>query len=240
MSIEADVQSSRPGALVELFEVDLTPLGGEVLRFACGTLPGANPGEYQPVRWRGNVFMPAPFEATGFETSGRAALPTPRLRIGSSRELSSLLREFGDCVGMQVTRWRTFSKYLDGQPLADPNAHFPPDVFLISRKVSQNKVATEFELAAAMDQQGKKLPGRQILRDVCTWRYRTYNAAAGSFDYSGVLCPYTGTAYFTAAGVATTADKDACGKRLSDCALRFGSSPLPTSAFPGVSRTRVS
>lgn len=239
MTIEADVQSSRPGALVVLFDVDLTPLGGEILRYVGGTLPGANPGEHQPVRWRGNTYMPAPFEATGYEANGRSALPTPTLRMGSSRELSALLRQFGDCVGMQVTRWRTFSKYLDGQPQADPNAHFQPDIFLISRKVSQNKIGTEFELAAAMDQQGKKLPARQILRDVCTWQYRFWDAGAGAFDYTGSLCPYTGTAYFDASGQACSAAQDLCGKRLSDCALRFGSAPLPTSAFPGVSRARA-
>ncbi len=240
MSIEADVQSAAPGARVELFDVDLTPLGGEVLHFANGTMPGANPGEYQPVRWRGNTYMPAPFQASGFETNGRSALPTPSLRIGSSRELAALLRQYGDCVGMKVTRWRTFSKYLDGQPQADPNAHFAPDVFLISRKVSQNKVSTEWELAAEMDQQGKKLPARLILRDACTWAYRLWDAEAVAFDYTSALCPYTGTAYFDRSGQACAAAADNCGKRLSDCVLRFGSSPLPTSAFPGVSHTRAS
>lgn len=240
MTIEADVQSSAPGVRVELFDVDLTPLGGDVLRFVGGTLPGANPGEYQAVRWRGNTYMPAPFEATGFEVNGRSALPTPSLRIGSSRQLTALLRQFGDCVGMKVTRWRTFSKYLDGQAQADPNAHFPPDVFLVSRKVSQNKVYTEWELAAEMDQQGKKLPARMILRDTCLWNYRFWDAEAGAFDYSSALCPYTGAAYFDRAGLACTAAQDNCGKRLSDCVLRFGSSSLPTSAFPGVSRARAS
>jgi lambda family phage minor tail protein L len=240
MTIEADVQTSAPGALVALFDIDLTPLGGEVLHFVGGTMPGAKPGEYQPARWRGNVYMPAPFEGTGFETNGRSALPTPTIRIGSSRELTALLRRFGDCVGMKVTRWRTFSKYLDGQPQADPNAHFPPDVFLISRKVSQNKVNTEWELAAEMDQQGKRLPARLILRDACTWRYRAWDAEAGAFDYTDVLCPYTGSACYDRLGQACEAAADTCGKKLSDCALRFGNAQLPTSAFPGVSRSRVS
>lgn len=239
-SIRADAQSSTPGTLVALFDVDLSPLGGEVLRYVGGTLPGANPGEYQPVRWRGNTYMPAPFEVSGYETSGRGALPTPSLRMGSSRQLSALLRQFGDCVGVEVTRWRTYSKYLDGQPQADPNAHYAPDVFLISRKVSQNKVFTEWELAAKMDQQGKKLPGRQILRDTCTWRYRFWDVEAGAFDYADALCPYTGTAYFDRTGQVCAAAQDDCGKRLSDCVLRFGDGSLPTSAFPGVSRARVS
>ena len=113
MTIAAAVQSSSPGDLVALFDIDLTPLGGEILRFTSGTLPGDAPGVYKPVRWQGNVYMPAPFDASGFEISARGALPTPTLRMGASRELMSLLRTYGDCVGMRVTRWRTFSKYLD-------------------------------------------------------------------------------------------------------------------------------
>jgi len=240
VTIHTDAQSPTPGTLVALFDVDLSSLGGEVQRFVGGTLPGNTPDAQQPMRWRGNTYMPAPFEASGYETSGRSALPTPTLRMGSSRQLTALLRRFGDCVGVEVTRWRTFSKYLDGQPQADPNAHFVPDVFLISRKVAQNKVFTEWELAAAMDQQGKKLPARQILRDTCLWSYRHWNAETAAFDYTVAACPYTGTAYFNRAGQACTAAQDYCGKRLSDCVLRFGDAPLPTSAFPGVSRARAS
>lgn len=239
MTIDIDSQSAAPGVLVTLFDVDLSPLGGDVLRFVDGTLRGGDPGAYQPVRWRGNTYMPAPFEASGFETSTTGALPTPSVRIGASRELTALLRQYGDCVGVKITRWRTFSKYLDGQSQADPDAHYPPDVYLISRKVSSTKVYTEWELAAEMDQQGKKLPGRMILRDACTWRYRYWDAEAGAFNYADAQCPYRGSAYFDRAGAACEAAHDDCGKRLSDCVLRFGTAPLPTSAFPGVSRTKV-
>lgn len=238
MSIATDVQQPSPGTLIALFEVDLTPLGGEILRFASGTLP-AGDGTFKPVVWRGHTYMPAPFEATGFEVSGKGSLPTPTMRVAASRELGMLLRTYGDCVGMQITRWRTFTKYLDGEPQADPNAHFVPDVFLISRKVAANKVYVEWELSAAMDQQGVKLPRRLILRDGCLWRYRYWDAATGAFDYTDALCPYTGDACFDLAGEPCAPEQDSCGKRLSDCTLRFGDEPLPTGAFPGVSHTRA-
>ncbi len=236
--LAADVQSSTPGVRVELFDIDLTPLGGEVLRFVGGTLEGEAPDARQPVRWRGNIYMPAPFEASGFEANGRSAFPTPRLRMGASRELAALIRQYGDCVGVPVTRWRTFSKYLDGQPGADPNAHFAPDVFLISRKVSQDKTSVEWELAASCDQQGKKLPARLYLREGCTWRYRSWSEVLNGYDYTDVLCPYTGDASFDRLGQPCAPQLDQCGKRLSDCELRFGTAALPTSAFPGTSRTR--
>jgi lambda family phage minor tail protein L len=209
------------------------------MRFASGTMPGANPGEYQPVRWKGNVYMPAPFDASGFESNGRSALPTPRVRMGASRQLTALLRQYGDCVGVQVTRWRTFTKYLDNGSTPDPNAHFAPDIFIISRKVSQDKVSVEWELAASLDQQGKKLPGRIILRDACTWRYRVWSTDLGAYDYTDVLCPYTGTAAFDRLGQVCAPALDQCGKRLSDCELRFAGAALPTSAFPGVARVRT-
>lgn len=240
MTIAADAQKSSLGELVALFDIDLTPLGGEVLRFVSGTRKGDSGGKYQAVRWRGYTYMPAPFEVSGYEISGKGSLPTPTLRMGASRELMSLLRQYGDCVGMRVTRWRTYTKYLDDAAQADANAHYVPDIYLLSRKVAANKVYVEWELAAAMDQQGVKLPKRLVLRDACIWRYRYWDTDAGAFDYTEALCPYTGDACFDSTGAACAAAADSCGKRLSDCILRFGNAAaLPTSAFPGVSRTRV-
>lgn len=33
MTIEADIQKLEPGALIELFELDMTSLSGDILRF---------------------------------------------------------------------------------------------------------------------------------------------------------------------------------------------------------------
>lgn len=115
---------------------------------------------------------------------------------------------------------------------------FPTEVYTVERKSAHNRTFVEWQLNAALDQEGKMLPGRQVLRDTCMQRYRTWNGT--SFDYSKATCPYTGTGYFKADGTATTAALDSCGKKLSDCRLRFGQNgQLPTRKFPGVSRLRV-
>jgi len=236
MSIPATVQAPSVGRLVVLFDLDLAPLGGEVLRFTNNVDAGG-----ATVQWRGHIYVPAEFEADGFEWSGKGALPRPRLRVSNvNRVFSAAIVEFADLLGARVTRWRTFERYLDNGAEPDPDAHLQPDIYVVERKLAQNKVFVEFELAAAMDQQGRKLPGRQVLRGYCGHRYRRWDAAEGSFDYQQATCPYAEAAMFDRQGN-VTADPaaDACGKRLSDCRLRFGAAALPTLAFPGVARTRV-
>ena len=87
-----------------------------------------------------------------------------------------------------------------------------------------------------MDQEGCQLPGRQFIKDYCTFIYRTYDAATGAFDYTNASCPYTGTTYFDAQGNAMNiAMHDRCGKRLSDCKKRFGErNKLYFNGFPGI------
>lgn len=231
MTIESDVQKSYPGDFIELFDLDASAFGGGVHRFVRDTDSG------QPVLWQGNLYMPLAFEADGFEMNGQGSLPRPKLRASHlNTTLMALVAEHDDLLGTVVTRWRTFTRYLDNGPDANPDIHFPPDVYVIDQKTGQDNVSIEWELAAAMDQEGRKLPGRQVLRDICSWRYRQWTGSA--FDYAEAACPYTGTDYFDDLGNACAASEDRCGKRLSDCKLRFGAGVLPFGGFPGVARSR--
>jgi len=231
LTISSDVQSSSPGKLVHLFDIDASAIGGEVYRFVKGT------DGNEHVVWRGDTYMPLDFEAEGFEQSAQGALPRPKIRVSHlSTALLGAVVSLGDLLGATVTRWRTFSKYLDNGSQPDPNSHFAPDIYKIDRKSAQNKVFIEWELAASIDQEGKKLPGRQVLRDTCTHTYRRWTGTA--FDYSAATCPYTDPNYYNPLGEDCEVSQDDCGKRLSDCKLRFGHAPLPTRAFPGVGRSR--
>ena len=83
-----------------------------------------------------------------------------------------------------------------------------------------------------------RLPGRTVLRDLCAWRYRTWDGSA--WDYSAAECPYTGTAYFDGSDTAVNeAEDDVCSRRLSGCRARFGSGSvsLPFGGFAGVLRS---
>ena len=42
-----------------------------------------------------------------------------------------VVTDLDDLLGAEVTRIRTFEKYLDGKPEADPSAKFPDDSFML-------------------------------------------------------------------------------------------------------------
>lgn len=230
--IARENQKLEQDAVVEMFELDARMHGDGVLRFTSGPING------EPVRFNGYEFMPIPIQAEGFKWDGQGTPPRPTLRISAmDPTFLSLVRAAGDLVGTPFRRLRTFRRFLDDGDDPDPEALFPVDYFVIERKASQNSVMIEFELSVEVDQQGKKIPARQILRDSCTHTYRRWDGT--KFNYERVTCPYTGSKYFDISGVSVVhAGEDECGKRLSDCQARFGSKALPFYGFPGVGRIR--
>lgn len=228
MTIREDIQKLEPGAIVEMFDVHV---GVDVFRFHSGTnqLGG-------DLVWQGNEYLRFPIEADGFEWKGSGTLPRPKLRVANVTGLvGALVRENNDLVGCKVVRRRTFARYLDAvnfpggvNPAADPNAAFPDEVYFIDRKATENAVVLEFELAAAMDVHGVLLPRRQVIQNVCTWRYRSPE------------CGYAGGAVADINDAATSdMAADQCGKRLASCKLRFGDyAELPFGGFPAAGLIR--
>lgn len=231
MTIESDVQKLAPGALVELFVLDPTALGGTVTRFHSGKNELLS-----SVVWGGDTYTPFPVEASGFELSGRGTLPQPKIRIANVTGLiSALCSELDDLVGAILTRKRTLVKYLDAvnfsggvNPTADPTQAFADEIWTVNRKSEENKVYVEFELAAAFDVAGVMVPRRQVVANVCPWLYR------------GAECGYAGGAVADINDVATAVlGDDVCGKRLASCKLRFGTyAELPFGGFPGAGLIR--
>jgi lambda family phage minor tail protein L len=232
MPLQWDVQSLQPGDIVTMFDIDLAKLGGPVLRFTPGNIGDAE------VRWRGNVYRAVPVTADGFERTGRGSLPTPTMKVAASDIVVASTLAFDDLRGARVVRWRTFRHYLDGQPQADPNVFFPLDIYNVERKVNHNSAegTIEWELSAAMDQEGKLVPGRIMTQDYCPWRYRAWTGTG--FNYANAECIYNGTAYFKANGDPTANPaEDKCGKKFSDCQKRFGATrPLYYGGFPAMSK----
>ena len=213
--------------VVELFSLDCSVLGGPVYSWTPGPLNGA------PLSLAGVQYAPLPIETEGFEWNGRGQLPTPKVRVSNISGLAAgIVIGLGDALGATMTRIRTFAMFLDGQPNADSGALFEPDIFRVERKSKHTNLIIEWELSSQIDVTGLKLPRRQVIRNTCTHTYRAWNGSA--FVYGS--CPYAGLAEYQADGTPTGQDSlDVCGKRLSDCILRFGANtPLPTRAFPGV------
>lgn len=231
--LAATAQALEADAIVHLYELDLGLIGGPVYRFTSSA------PETGPVSFGGKAYAPTPVETSGFEMTSQGTLPRPTIKVANvSGIFSAAVNEFGDLVGCVIRRIRTFRRFLDGEADADPDAHFPVDVFRVEQKTNQNRVYVEWTLAAAFDQEGRQLPGRQVLQSACPLIYRRWTGTA--FDYSAATCPYTGAASFDATGAAVTSDRDRCSKRLrSGCIQRFGSKPLPFGGFPGVGRGSV-
>jgi lambda family phage minor tail protein L len=174
-SLSSEIQSLEPSAVIELFVLDLSGLGGDVVRFHAGTNELS-----QNVVWQGESYVRFPVQASGFEFTGQGQIPRPRFRVANVfSAITALILQFDDLRGAKVIRRRTLAKHLDKEnfpenvnPSEDPTAEFPPDIYFVDRKSSEDRDTVEFELAASVDLAGVNLPRRQIIQNVCVWKYR--------------------------------------------------------------------
>lgn len=236
--INSEVQKLDSDAIVTLYTLDTTPIGGsEIYRFT------AMPNGTGPVIFNGVTYTPIDIEATGFEWDGRGTLPRPKVKVSNVNNIvTAAIITFGDMVGSKFYRVRTFAKHLDDGEDPDPSATFPIEIYTVDQKTKQNKVYVEWQLCSVIDQMGLQIPRRQCVRDVCTHRYRLWDSVSGSFDYTNATCPFTDSVYFDENDESTENPAlDKCSKRLTGCRARFSDpkANLPTRAFPGIARTRV-
>jgi lambda family phage minor tail protein L len=230
MNIRGAAQELSPGAEIVLFVLDLSRFNAQTIYFHAGTnkLDG-------DVIWQGQTYVRYPIEATGFEWKAQGPQPRPKLAASNATAImSALCYLYHDLVGARVIRKRTLARFLDaanfpgGNPTANPDEHFPDDIFFVNQKTREDKEVVEFELATPFDVEGVQLPRRQVIRNSCPWRYR------------GDGCGYAGGPVADANDNPTSdPNADVCGKRLSSCRMRFGYAGwLPFGAFPGASAYR--
>src|SRR5260363_182521 len=98
MTIQTEVQKLSPSALVEMFELDLRPWGGETLRLHAGVNTLSS-----DLAWPAQPYVRLPIEAEGFERRGQGALPRPRIRVANiGGLLGAEARAFEDFVGCRL------------------------------------------------------------------------------------------------------------------------------------------
>lgn len=231
--IAQESQKLSPSGIISLFTLDTTSIGGPVLNLVMGSQ------STKAVTYGGVTFQPIDVKFSGLQTTGQGALPTPKISVGNTDGLmQALLNTFGDLNGCTLHRIRTYVRFLDGQPDADPEAFYGPDTFRIERKSVEDPNHIEWDLSAALDQEGKQIPGRVVIRGTCLWRYRQLKKDGSGFDYSKAQCPYTGSKFFDINDQPVTdRSEDAPSRRLNCCKVRFGKNkPLPFGGFPGVGR----
>ena len=227
-SVYEELAVLAPSAIIELFELHLdNSLHGssDVYRWHNGV----NANVTGNITWNGNSYTRLPIQAEGFDYTNTGTLPRPTLTVanldGTITTLLLLVNATtagNDLGGATVKRIRTLKKYLDGEAAADPHAKFPDEIWYVDRKANESRDSVSFELASKFDLPGVMLPKRQIIANICQWKYRSTE------------CGYTGSNYWDANdnAVATLA-QDQCGKRLGSCKLRFGeTAELPFGSFP--------
>ena len=224
----------NPSAIIELFELRLdSTLHGssDVYRFHAG----ANAAVTGNIVFNSQTYTRIAIKGDGFDYSNTGTLPRPTLTISNlDNTMTALLllvnatTAGNDLGGAEVRRIRTLKKYLDGESAADPNARFPEERWFVDRKASESRDSVTFELASKFDLAGQKIPKRQVIANVCQWKYRSSE------------CSYTGTDYYDVNGnEVNTEAEDVCGKRVASCKLRFGENgELPFGSFPGAGLTK--
>lgn len=223
-SIQEQIRSLEPSAIIELFQLELTQaINGVDTTFYYHA--GTNSLSADIV-FGGITYAAYPIEVQGFEVTTKGSIPRPTMKIANANSAISALLVLYNPLKAKVTRIRTCKKFLDaanfsgGNPTADPTAKFDNDVWYIDRVSNENLSEVEFELVSKLDLTNLALPRRQVLEH-CPWVYR------------GPECGYRGTRYFDLNNIPTTAANDVCGKRYESCTKRFTRGFLPFGGFPG-------
>jgi len=220
----------EPTALLELYTLyyDYQNDSQAQINFHGGTN-----GLGGPIMFDGQEYLPIPVESEGFDLLGDQRLPRPILKVSNAGlYISSLLRRYENLNGAKIVRKRTFLKFIDDSNFsnnqnpwgsANPSARMPDDKFFISRKMSENKMAVEFELVSSLELENIEIPARKISSRYCSWIYRGFGCRYGYNKTTAKADRPIGTAddltFVTGAGTAFRLNSD----------LIPGSHPLRTS-----------
>lgn len=213
------------GAIVELYDVDLTDIIGTdaIFRFHSGMNQLR-----QSIVWQGKVYDPYPIQVTGFQKNGQGTSNRPTMAVSNAFGLiTGLSRNYDDMLGAIVTRHQVLAEFLDsvnfegGNNKADPTQEILSR-YVIERMTALNSESASFELALPCESDGALLPARVIIAHTCCWKYRSSE------------CSYTGDAVADEFDNTTNdITKDKCSHSLNGCKLRFGDNNiLPFGGFP--------
>ncbi|WP_252182023.1 phage minor tail protein L [Escherichia coli] len=140
----------------------------------------------QPVVWQGVTYEPWPIKHQALTKLARERA-TSKIQVSNfAGTVSAEVQANDDLVGCRIIRKMTLARFLDavnfkdGNPTADPNQHFPDEMWFIEQKTLETHQVVEFELSSVFDLMGVQLPYRQIIKNTCPWKYR------------GPECGYTG------------------------------------------------
>jgi lambda family phage minor tail protein L len=170
------VQKQDPGSgLIELFELILD--NSTTLYFHSGVEADLSSVQFRDKTspYTTRTYTAIPIEMKGIErkTDGASARPTLTVANVLATFSDAIDMTNKDLIGKRLIRRTTLQRYLVGEADdASPPIEFPTEKFIIDRIASENKVAIIFELAAASDLEGVKLPNRIVVGKYCSWEYQ--------------------------------------------------------------------
>lgn len=165
-TINQEVRSGNPtpSPYIDLWVLNTIPVGGTAIYHLTGHF--GNNGN--PISFGGQVYTTIPIQATGFEWNGTTSAPPQPQVIISNIDTSVLMYEIenlGDLVGAQVTRYRTFARFLDDGDSPDVN-QCRVDKLLVFNLQEMTKEHVTFTLCSPFDRPTAVIPGRKILKDM--------------------------------------------------------------------------
>ncbi|MGY0145269.1 phage minor tail protein L [Edwardsiella tarda] len=205
-----ETTKSEQSARVDLWEFDLTSIGGERY-FFCNELNGNG----EPVTWQGRQYQPYPIQCSGVEVKGKGATNRPSLAVSNLFGLvTGMAEDLQSLVGATVVRRQVYAKFLDavnfpkGNPDADPEQEAVAR-YIVEQLTELTAETATFALSIPTETDGAIFPGRIMLAEVCAWRYRSDE------------CGYTGPPVADSFDKPTSDPlKDQCSRCPRGCKLR--------------------
>lgn len=152
MTIQTQLGKPYVGAIVDLFEIDLTPIGSPNRYFYT-------PSSTSPITFDGNVYYPFPISIDGQEKTLNGAPGRLTLTVSNVNGLLAAdVISKGDMLGAKVVYTRTF------QELIATNESFPPVTMIIFQKSAFSRDTIQWILTSELDRPYTKLPLRQAMK----------------------------------------------------------------------------
>ncbi|WP_249516093.1 phage minor tail protein L, partial [Escherichia coli] len=116
-------------ALVVLWEIDLTVVGGERY-FFCNEQNDKG----EPVTWQGRQYQAYPIQGTGFELNGKGSAARPTLTVSNLHGMvTGMAEDLQSLVGGTVVRRKVYARFLDAVNFVNGNSDADPEQEVISR-----------------------------------------------------------------------------------------------------------
>ncbi len=151
---------TEQSALIVLWEIDLTEVGGDRY-FFCNEQNEKG----EPVTWQRRQYQAYPIQGSGFEMNGKGASARPTLKVSNLYGMvTGMAEDLQSLVGGTVVRRKVYARFLDAVNFVNGNSDADPEQEVISRwRIEQcselSAVSASFVLSTPTETDGAVFPG---------------------------------------------------------------------------------